>query len=145
MSIRGITMPQSYVGGVLNRYDFQFSKECEGGKFSYYEGDGFGAMGFKNGKKVVLDVMVGGGPFATSQLWGPYDQILGDKHNVSIKLMMGNGKNDGMGLLKASYAIGMTPVMADHRYESLGNSYVEAVNKTANCLIDTNKPEQSLI
>ena len=94
---------------------------------------------------MILDVMVGGGPFAAPQLWGPYDQILGDKHNSSMKLMMGDGKKDGMGLLKASYAIGMTPVMDDGAYEDLGSSYVSAVQDTANCLINNGDHKEPVI
>lgn len=145
VSTRGITMPQDYVGGVINRYDYQFPEACGGGKFSYYEGEGFGALGYRNGKTVILDVMVGGGPFAAPQLWGPYDQVLGDKHNVAMKLMMGNGKQDGMGLLKASYAIGMTPVMAQEDYKRLGNTYVNAVQETANCLFNNDGSAEPVI
>ena len=145
VSTRGIKMPQEFVGGIVNRYDYKFPEECGGQKFSYYEGDGFGALGYHNGKSVILDVMVGGGPFTAPQLWGPYDQILGDKHNSSMKLMMGSGKNDGMGLLKASYAIGMTPVMAKQDFKNLGNSYVEAVNNTASCLMNDDQSSQPVI
>ncbi|MFQ5660666.1 MAG: DUF3579 domain-containing protein [Gammaproteobacteria bacterium] len=145
VSTRGITMPQDYIGGVINRYDYQFPQQCGGEKFSYYEGEGFGALGYHNGETVVLDVMVGGGPFASPQLWGPYDQVLGDKHNVAMKLMMGNGKQDGMGLLKASYAIGMTPVMSGQDYKRLGDSYVSAVQNTASCQVDIEGPEQPVI
>jgi len=135
VSTRGIVMPQNYVGGIINRYDYQFPLECGGGKFSYYEGEGFGALGYHNGNQVVLDVMVGGGPFTAPQLWGPYDQVLGDNHNTSMKLMMGNGQNDGMGILKASYAIGMTPVMSKDDFVQIGNAYVHAIAETASCMV----------
>ncbi|MEM7027360.1 MAG: hypothetical protein AAF410_03930 [Pseudomonadota bacterium] len=126
VSTRGIKMPQNYVGGFINRYQHTFAN---GEKFSYYEGEGFGALGYHTeDKKVILDVLVGGGPFSAPQLWGPYDQILGDKDNSSMLLMMGDGKKDGMGLLKSSYAIGYTAVMAEEDYTLMGNAYSGAVN-----------------
>lgn len=125
VSTRGIKMPQTYVGGFINRYQHTFAK---GHTFSYYEGDGFGALGYHTADgKVILDVLVGGSPFSAPQLWGPYDQILGDKDNSSMTLLMGDGSRDGMGLLKASYAIGYTAVMAEEDYTLLGSAYSGAV------------------
>ena len=133
VSTRGIKMPQNFIGGYINRYQHTFSN---GEKFSYYEGDGFGALGFHTEDgKVILDVLVGGGPFSAPQLWGPYDQILGDKDNSSMQLMMGDGKKDGMGLLKSSYAIGYTAVMAEEDYTYMGNAYSNAVNSAVNEIV----------
>ncbi len=125
VSIRGIKMPQNYIGRYINRYQFTFSN---GEKFSYYEGDGFRALGYHAGDgKVILDVLDGGGPFSAPQLWGPYDQILGDKGNSSMQLLMGDGKKDGMGLLNSSYEIGYTAVMDEEDYSAMGNAYSSAV------------------
>ncbi len=133
VSTRGIKMPAGYVGGFINKYERTFAN---GETFSYYEGDGFGALGYHAGDgKVVLDVLVGGGAFSSPKLWGPYDQLLGDKDNSSMQLMMGDGSKDGMGLLKASYAIGYTAVMAEEDYSNLGNAYGTAVNETVKELI----------
>ena len=52
-----------------------------------------------------------------------------------MQLMMGDGSKDGMGLLKASYAIGYTAVMAEEDYSNLGNAYGTAVNETVKNLI----------
>lgn len=145
VSTRKITMPSNYIGGSINRYEYQFPKECGGEKFSYFEGEGFGALGHHQGKTIILDVMVGGGPFSSPQLWGPYDQVLGDKHNRTMKLMMGNGKKDGMGLLKASYAIGMTPVMSDEDFDRMGDSYVSAVHNTVLCLNENKGPATPVV
>jgi len=133
VSTRGIKMPQGYVGGYINKYEHTFSN---GETFSYYEGEGFGALGHHAGEgKVVLDVLVGGGAFGAPKLWGPYDQILGDKDNSSMQLMMGDGSKDGMGLLKASYAIGYTAVMAEEDYSTIGNAYGTAINDTVSIMI----------
>ena len=133
VSTRGIKMPSGYVGGFINRYDNTFPN---GQTFSYYEGDGFGALGYHaEDGKVILDVLVGGGAFSSPKLWGPYDQLLGDKDNSSMQLMMGDGSKDGMGLLKASYAIGYTAVLAEEDYSTLGNAYSNAVNDTVKNLI----------
>ncbi len=133
VSTRGIKMPSSYVGGFINRYEHTFDN---GNTFTYYEGEGFGALGYQvDAGKVVLDVLVGGGPFASPKLWGPYDQILGDKDNSSMQLLMGDGSKDGMGLLKSFYAIGYTAVMAEEDYSSLGNAYGDAVQDTVRTLV----------
>lgn len=126
VSTRGMKMPQGYVGRYINRYKHTFDS---GNTFSYYEGEGFGALGFHLGEgRIVLDVLDGGGPFSAPKLWGPYDQVLGDKGNSSMELMMADGNKDGMGLLKASYAIGYTAVMAEEDYSSIGNDYGNAIN-----------------
>lgn len=133
VSTRGIKMPSGYVGGFINKYEHTFAN---GQTFSYYEGEGFGALGYHAGEgKVILDVLVGGGAFSSPKLWGPYDQLLGDKDNSSMHLMMGDGSKDGMGLLKASYAIGYTALMAEEDYSSLGNAYSGAVQDTVRDLI----------
>jgi hypothetical protein len=143
VSTRGIKMPSGYVGGFINKYEHTFSN---GSTFSYYEGEGFGALGFHADEgKVVLDVMVGGGAFSAPKLWGPYDQILGDKDNSSMQLMMGDGDKDGMGLLKASYAIGYTAVMAEEDYSKIGNDYGSAVNDTvANMIASGDAPDLNI-
>lgn len=62
-----------------------------------------------------------------------------------MQLMMGNGKNDGMGLLKASYAIGYTAVMAEEDYVSLGSSYGNAVNDTVrNMIASGDNPDMNI-
>ena len=78
ISTRGIKMPPDYVGRSIYRYQYIFPS---GGKFSYYEGkDGFIGLGYHSDDGViVLDVLDGAGPFASPMLWGPYDQIVGDK------------------------------------------------------------------
>jgi hypothetical protein len=133
VSTRGIKMPSGYVGGFINKYENTFTN---GETFSYYEGEGFGALGYHTDDgTVVLDVLVGGGAFSSPKLWGPYDQLLGDKDNSSMQLMMGDGSKDGMGLLKASYAIGYTAVLAEEDYSNLGNAYGTAVNETVKNMI----------
>ncbi len=143
VSTRGIKMPSGYVGGFINKYENTFAN---GETFSYYEGDGFGALGYHAGDgTVVLDVLVGGGAFSSPKLWGPYDQLLGDKDNSSMQLMMGDGSKDGMGLLKASYAIGYTAVLAEEDYSSLGNAYGTAINETVkNMIASDDAPDKNV-
>lgn len=127
ISTRGIKMPSGYVGGFIDCYEKTFSN---GEVFKYYEGDGFGALGYEIEEgKVVLDVLAGSA-FSSPKLWGAYDQLLGDKDNNSMQLIMGDGSKDGMGLMKASYAIGYTAVMGESDYSEIGNIYTNAVNQT---------------
>ena len=50
-----------------------------------------------------------------------------------MQLMMGDGKKDGMGLLKASYSIGMTAIMADEDFKEYGDSYSSGIQAAAEC------------
>ena len=131
ISTRGMVVPDPGVNAIVDRYDFTFPASCGGGKFSYYEGDGFSALGYHGGKRVILDVLVGGGPFTAPKLWGPYDQILND--NTQMHLMSGNGEDDGMGMLKASYSIGMVADMSNYKMERGGEVYQKAISATAAC------------
>ena len=129
---RGVQMPSEYSGSFIDRYDYQMPQVCGGKTFSYYEGDGFAALGFHADKgKVVLDVLAGGGPFTTPRLWGAYDQVLNS--NIRMDLMFGDDEKDGMGLLKASYKIGLMPVMRTGTKNYYGELYSRAVAMAADC------------
>ena len=100
--------------------------------FTYYEGEGFAALGFHTGKgEVILDVLAGGGPFSAPRLWGAYDQVLNS--NIRMKLMFGNGLNDGMGILMASYKIGLMPVMRTNSKNYYGDLYSRAISVANEC------------
>ena len=138
ISTRGIKMPPDYVGRSIYRYQYTFPS---GGKFSYYEGkDGFIGLGFHSDDGViVLDVLDGAGPFASPMLWGPYDQIVGDKKRSTMEMMMGDGSQDGMGLLKSGYAIGYMAIMDDEDYSDLGTAYGNAINDAVKGLVSDTK------
>ena len=84
---------------------------------------------------IVLDVLDGAGPFASPMLWGPYDQIVGDKKRSTMEMMMGDGSQDGMGLLKSGYAIGYMAIMDDEDYSDLGTAYGNAINDAVKGLV----------
>ena len=129
---RGVQMPAEYSGSFIDRYDYQMPKSCGGKTFSYYEGEGFAALGYHADKgKVVLDVLAGGGPFTAPRLWGAYDQVLNS--NIRMDLMFGDGAKDGMGLLKASYKIGLMPIMRTSTKNYYGELYSRAVALAAGC------------
>lgn len=129
---RGVQMPAEYAGSFIDRFDYQMPESCGGKTFSYYEGDGFAALGYHADKgKVILDVLAGGGPFTAPRLWGAYDQVLNS--NIRMDLMFGNGAKDGMGLLKASYKIGLMPIMRTSTKNYYGDLYSRAVAMAAEC------------
>lgn len=129
---RGIQMPSEFTGSFVDRYDYRMPANCGGRAFSYYEGDGFAALGMHDEKgKVVLDVLAGGGPFTAPRLWGAYDQVLNS--NIRMDLMFGDGLQDGMGVLKASYKIGLMPVMRSSTKNYYGELYSRAVSIAASC------------
>ena len=131
VSTRGMVLPQTAVGGFIHRYDYTFPARCGGGTFSYYETEGFSALGYHVKHKVILDALAGGA-FAGPRLWGPYDQVIGAK--VDMEMLFGNGEQDGMGFLKAAYFIGRTPVMSDRQYAGLGKAYESHVRTAAECV-----------
>lgn len=127
---RGLQMPSEYTGSFIDRYDYTIPTADGERAFSYYEGDGFAALGYHSGKgKVILDVIAGGGPFTGPRLWGAYDQVLNS--NIRMDLMFGDGKDDSMGLLKASYKIGLMPVMRTSSKNYYGELYSRAVAQAA--------------
>ena len=103
---RGITMPQQYTSSSLDRYHYPLAEDCAIEKFNFYEGPDFTALGYVQGKReIIFDVLSGGGPFSAPGIWGPYDQVVGVRHKM--KMIMGDAKKDGLGLIKGGYAIGM--------------------------------------
>lgn len=136
---RGIQMPSEYIDSFVDRYDYTVPTSCGERSFSYYEGEGFAALGYHAGRgAVILDVLAGGGPFSAPRLWGPYDQVL--NANIRMDLMMGDGLKDGMGLLQASYKIGLVPVMRSGTKNYYGELYSRAVLDAAECAMP-NSPE----
>jgi len=131
---RGIQMPNEYTDSFVDRYDYTVPTSCGGATFSFYEGEGFAALGYHAGRgAVILDVLAGGGPFSAPRLWGPYDQVL--NANIRMDLMMGDGLKDGMGLLQASYKIGLVPVMRTGTKNYYGELYSRAVMDAAECVM----------
>lgn len=132
---RRIKMPQDYPGSSLDRYRYPLADECGIEKFSFYDGGEFMALGYKEGEKeIIFDVLIGGGPFSSPGIWGPYDQILGKRHGM--KLIMGDSEKDGMGLLKSGYAVGMKADMPTYELQEHGDIYRTAVDTAGQCLSD---------
>lgn len=131
---RGIQMPTEYAESFVDRYDYTMASSCGAETFSFYEGEGFAALGYHAGRgAVILDVLAGGGPFSAPRLWGPYDQVL--NANIRMDLMMGDGLKDGMGLLQASYKIGLMPVMRNTTKNYYGELYSRAILDAAQCVV----------
>ncbi len=131
---RGLQMPAEYTDSFIDRYDYTMPASCGGKTFSYYEGDGFAALGYHGqNRKMIVDVLAGGGPYAAPRLWGPYDQVLNS--NVRMDLMMGDGTKDGMGVLKASYRIGLMTAMSGDSMDYYGELYSRAISAAVDCQI----------
>ena len=137
---RGITMPQSYAASSLDRYHYPIADECGIDKFNFYEGGEFLALGYNQGEKeMLLDVMTGGGPFSAPGVWGPYDQIMGKRHKM--KMIMGDAKTDGMGLVESGYAIGMKAKLPTYELQQYGDNFSIAIDNTGQCLADKTDEE----
>lgn len=132
---RGITMPQTYTGSSLDRYKYLIEEDCGINHFSYFEGPDFTALGYIKGpKEILFDVMMGGGPFSSPGIWGPYDQIIGVRHKMTM--IMGDAAKDGLGPIKGGYAIGMRASLPSYEMQEHGDLYGEMIKTTGNCLSD---------
>jgi len=137
---RGIKMPQSYASSSLDRYHYPITDACGIEKFKFYEGGNFRALAFKQGEKeMLLDVMTGGGPFSAPGVWGPYDQVMGRRHKM--KMIMGDAKTDGMGLMQSGYAIGMKAKLPTYELQQYGDNFSIAIENTGQCLVDKTDEE----
>ncbi len=136
VSTRKFKMPSNYVGSSIMQYQHTFPN---GHKFSLFQGKNFTALGYyaKDGH-LVFDVLNGGGAFSAPRLWGPYDQLIGRNYRSHMELLMGDGKLDGMGFMKASYSIGYSPVLTEEDFTRYGQLYNSAVKSTLNILLKQN-------
>jgi len=82
---------------------FQHSPQAAGGRrrLAYFEGKSFHALGYRCGDQLVLEVLVGGGPFGAPRLWGPMRRMARDP--VQFHLVCGPGEANGFGVMKATY------------------------------------------
>ena len=111
VSTHNVNMPDEYVGGFINRYDYQFSESQGSAKYSYYEGEGFGALAHYSQGQVYMDVLIGGDTKGIPTLGGPYDQVLYDNHQMQL-ISYRPRDNQHSSFLKASYSIGITSVIS---------------------------------
>ena len=70
-------------------------------EFSYFEGKIFHALGHLSGDQIVLNVLVGGGPFNAPRLWGPVERMARDP--VNLHFLRGHGSRDGFGVFQVIY------------------------------------------
>ncbi len=86
---------------LISHYELEL--EFRGGRrpFSYFEGESFHALGYLSGDQIVLDVLVGGGPFVAPGLWGSVQHMARDP--VQLQYMPGSGGNYRFGVFKVTY------------------------------------------
>ena len=145
VSTRKFKMPHTFVGRSIMRYEYAFPN---GHRFSLFEAENFTALGYyaKDGH-MVLDVLDGGGAFSAPQLWGPYDQLIGKNYRSHMEMLIGDGKRDNMGTMKASYSIGYTAVLPEEDFSKYGHLYNTAVGNTYELLLkyDVVDTEQEIV
>lgn len=111
VSTHNIKMPEEYIGGFINRYDYQFDNSFYGNNYSYYEGDGFGALAHYTGSTVVVDVLIGNDKHINPSMGGPYDQVLYDNHQMQLFSYLSKA-NQQVSFLKATYSMGITTLIS---------------------------------
>lgn len=126
VSTRYLSMPQGHVGSYITQYLYTFRN---GKTFLYLDSDSFKALALETDfGSVVIDV-IDGASFSSPMLWGPYDQIAGYEKS-SQQAIVGDGKNDRMGLLKSSYVVGDMAILSEEDYEFFGKIYIDAIRET---------------
>ena len=115
----------------LERFDYEFPPTCGGHRFSYFIGTDYTALGLHYHDRVVLDVLSGAGGFTAPRLWGPNDQVLNEL--VPMKFVAGEADKDGIGLLTASYVVGLLADLPADKLEEYGQAYAAAVNAARAC------------
>lgn len=124
--VRGPHLADEYASGFIARYDHTWPGAHGYQRASYFEGEGFVALGVPQAADaIVVDVLAGGGPFAAPRRRGPFDQVL--NANVRMEFMFGPGLDDGMGVLSASYRIGLAPVLGTPAKNYYGQLYARAL------------------
>ena len=132
---RGIKMPQTYASSSVDRYNYSLADDCGIEKFNFYEGDDFRALGLVYGdKEWIFDVLTGGGPFTGPGIWGPYDQIVGRRHEMEP--IMADASKDGLGLSNTGYLIGQKADLPSSEMSAIGTLYGDVLSDTAGCLSD---------
>ena len=79
--------------------------------FSYFEGEGFHALGYHHEGKVLINVLLGGGLMTSPRLWGGYQQVLNDP--VDLQILIGESDDDMFGMLFASYSVDIARIPTD--------------------------------
>ena len=132
-------LPMRHLNPRVRRYDHEFSTPTGALRFSLYEGEGFRALGFHDGERVVLDVLEGGA-LSAPRLWGTYDQVLNEDSQL-MDALIADGERDGFGTLKAAFVVGVVSRMATDRRDAYGEAYASAVDSVAR-VIDANDLQQ---
>lgn len=130
-STRGLRVPDAARREVLTRYDLVYPASCGAPAFSYYEGAGFSAIGYHFEDKLVLDALNNTGPFSAPRLWGPYDQVV--NANMPMRLLIGNGEDDGQGFMRAGYQVGLIPNLTTEQQAWYGNAYSASIQMASRC------------
>lgn len=130
-STRGLRVPDAARREILTRYDLAYPASCGAPTFSYYEGAGFNAIGYHFEGKVVLDALNNTGPFSAPRLWGPYDQVVNSQ--MSMRLLIGDGEDDGQGFLRAGYQVGLIPDLTTEQQAWYGNAYSAGIRMASRC------------
>lgn len=115
----------------LERFDYSFPESCGGNQFSYFIGSDFTALGYHYQERVVLDVLSGAGGFTAPRLWGPNDQVLNEV--VPMQFVAGDAGKDGIGLLQASYVVGLLADLPAAKLKEYGQAYAAAVSAARAC------------
>ncbi len=130
-STRGLRVPDAVRRETLTRYDLVYPASCGAPAFSYYEGAGFNAIGLHFEGKVILDALSKTGPFSAPRLWGPYDQVVNAQ--MSMRLLIGNGEDDGQGFMRAGYQVGLIPDLTAEQQAWYGNAYSAGIQMASRC------------
>ncbi|MEM7292145.1 MAG: DUF3579 domain-containing protein [Pseudomonadota bacterium] len=101
LTSNGMLIPNASDDYLIGHYRNRTTLFNQDRDVSYFEGKSFHAVGYASGDQVVLNVLVGGGPFNAPRLWGPVQRMARDP--VQLHYLQGRGGRDGFGIFNVAY------------------------------------------
>ncbi len=129
---KGITTPNANATQSVRRTMYQFPEKCQKKQFSYYQGNGFQALGYHHRGVIILDAIWGKTEFIRPTLWGSYDQIINDPHSVNLVFNPDNKNNKTT--WKTPYVIGYFADIPEAKKRSYGLVYEQALQTVLPCI-----------
>ncbi|MEM7207676.1 MAG: DUF3579 domain-containing protein [Pseudomonadota bacterium] len=114
LASNGMLIPKNSTDYSIAHYHAETEMLGQRRPVSYFEGKTFHAVGYRSGDQVVLQVLVGGGPFSAPRLWGPVQRMARDP--VELHYLQGLDGRDGFGIFKVTYYLDSDgPALAQYR------------------------------
>lgn len=143
VSTRTLDLPNKPLNESVRVYKLAIAPACGDAELYLFEGHKLKILQYefidsRGRSQQIRDYLEGPDPFTAPGLWGPYDHTTNSV--CQMYMLMGDGEEDGMGLLDSSYAIGWMTSLSESEQWLLGTEYDQAMARLANCLVAQQQP-----